>query len=164
MLGELVEHGLPLPIEFGPSGTVELADWYPSIEAENVTVEEEEIDGVACYAIKRELFGDFTSSWRRQVLLSRGNYEFEARVRTDAVVPMPEDQGRGAGIRRSQSGRSMELVGTSGWTRVTYPIEIRDQRMVELMLELRARFGKAWFDRESIKIRQVVRGRQSSTE
>ncbi len=112
-LGELVEQGMPTPIEFGPSGSVDLTDWYPSIEAEDVTVEEEDLDGVASLAIKRTKFGDFSSSWRRQVLLPRGRYVFEARVRTDSVIPIPEDQGRGAGIRRSQSGRSVELVGTT---------------------------------------------------
>jgi hypothetical protein len=72
------------------------------------------------------------------------------------VIPIPDDQGHGAGIRRSQSGRSSELVGNNDWTRINDVFQVReDQRQVELVLELRARFGKAWFDRESLKLHRL---------
>lgn len=157
LLSELIDQGMPTPIQFGPTGVVALKDWYPSIEADDVKVEEAEVDGVASYAIERDKFGDFSSSWRRQVLLPRGDYVVEARIRTEAVIPIPDDQGRGAGLRREHSGRTNELVATNDWTLVTYEIHVvEDQRMVELVLELRARLGKAWFDRESLKIRRVA--------
>jgi hypothetical protein len=156
LLQSLIEDGMQSPIEFGPNGSVTLTDWYPSVEADNVKVEEATVAGVACYAVEREQFGDFSSSWRKQVLLPRGKFRFEARIKTENVIPIPDSQGRGAGIRRNQSGRSNELVSTSDWTKVVYEIDVtEDQRMVELVLELRARLGKAWFDRESLKLVRV---------
>ena len=100
--------------------------------------------------------GDYSSSWRTQVLLPRGTYRLEARLKTEDVIPIPDDQGRGAGIRRSQSGRSNELSGTNDWTQVAYDWRVsEDQRQVELLLELRARHGRVWFDRESLKLRRI---------
>ncbi len=156
LLPELIEDGMPMPLEFNADGYAALIDWYPSVEAEEVKVEEVDRDGVACYAIEREQFGDFSSSWRQSVLLPQGRYLLEAKVKTEGVIPIPDDQGRGAGVRRSQSGRSNELVGTNDWTLMTYELEVReDQRMVEWILELRGRTGKAWFDRESLSIRRL---------
>ena len=155
-LPELIENGMPVPVEFDESGMIQLADWYPSVEAEEAKVEEAELNGVACYSITREPFGDYSSSWRTQVLLPRGTYRLEARLKTEDVIPIPDDQGRGAGIRRSQSGRSNELSGTNDWTQVAYDWRVReDQRQVELLLELRARHGRVWFDRESLKLRRI---------
>jgi spore coat protein H len=155
-LPELIEQGMPVPVTFDDSSILELADWYPSVEAENAKVEEADLEGVACYFITREPFGDFSSSWRTQVLLPRGKYRLEASIKTEDVIPIPDDQGRGAGIRRSQSGRSNELSGTNAWTPVTYEWEVsEDQRQVELLLELRARHGKVWFDRKSLRIQRI---------
>ncbi len=155
-LPELVDHGMQEPLDFDSSGTLHLTGWYPSVEAEDAKLEEADAEGVASYLITREPFGDFSSSWRTQVLLPRGTFRFEARIKTEDVIPIPDDQGRGAGIRRSQSGRSNELAGTNDWTLVNYEIRIpEDQRQVELVLELRARRGSVWFDRESLKIRRL---------
>jgi hypothetical protein len=153
LLQSLIADGMQSPIEFDAAGEVILIDWYPAVEAENVKVEEVTDAGVACYVVAQEQFGDFSSAWRKQVLLPKGRFRFEARVKTEDVIPIPDGQGCGAGIRVSQSGRSNELVGTSQWTQVTYEIDVpEDQRMVELVLELRARLGKAWFDRESLRL------------
>ncbi|MDX1927180.1 MAG: CotH kinase family protein [Pirellulaceae bacterium] len=156
-LPELIEQGMPVPVEFDSTGQLQLTDWYPSVEAEEAKVEEADVDGVACFSITREPFGDYSSSWRTQVLLPRGNYRFEARIKTENVIPIPDDQGRGAGLRRSQSGRSNELTGTHDWTLVTYEWQVlEDQRNVELLLELRARHGRVWFERESLKLHRLA--------
>ncbi len=156
-LEELINHGMPTPVEFDDQGGLHLTDWGASVEAEEAKLEEVDLAGVACYSITREPFGDYSSSWRRRVLLPKGNYRFEARIKTDRVIPIPEDQGRGAGIRRLQTGRSNELVGTNDWQLVTFDIAVaEDQRDVELVLELRARHGSAWFDRESLRLRRVM--------
>ncbi len=156
-LEELINHGMPTPVEFDEQGGLHLTDWGASVEAEEAKLEEVDLAGVASYSITREPFGDYSSSWRRRVLLPKGNYRFEARIKTDSVIPIPEDQGRGAGIRRLQTGRSNELVGTNDWQLVTFDIAVpEDQRDVELVLELRARHGSVWFDRESLRLRRVM--------
>ena len=156
-LEELINHGMPTPVEFDEQGVLHLTDWGASVEAEEAKLEEVDLAGVPSYSITREPFGDFSSSWRRRVLLPKGNYRFEARIKTDSVIPIPEDQGRGAGIRRLQTGRSNELVGTNDWQMVTFDIAVpEDQRDVELVLELRARHGSAWFNRDSLRLRRVT--------
>ena len=155
-LEELVNTGMPTPLEFNDQGVVHLTDWSASEEAEEAKLEEVDLAGVASYSITREPFGDYSSSWRRHVLLPKGSYRFEARIKTDSVIPIPDDQGRGAGIRRSQGPRENGLVGTQDWQLVTYELRIpEDQRHVELVLELRARHGSAWFDRESLRLLRV---------
>ncbi len=152
---------VPVPLVFDSGETIDegvavLNDWYPVEEAEQVRLEEVEIEGVPAYSITRNQFGDFTSSWRCNVLLPRGNYRFQSRVKTKNVIPIPDDQATGAGIRRTHSGRSNELVGTTDWTLLEYEISVpEDQRQVELILELRARHGIAWFDRQSLKLLKV---------
>ncbi len=153
----LVNDGMPTPIEFDDQGVVHLTDWNAAVEAEEAKLAEVDLAGVASYSITREPYGDYSSSWRQHVLLPKGNYRFEARIKTDSVIPIPDDQGRGAGIRRSQGPRENGLVGTQDWQLVTYELRIpEDQRQVELVLELRARHGLVWFDRESLKLRRVV--------
>lgn len=157
-LPELIEHGMPQPIEFDEPGTIKLTDWHPSVEAEDAKVDEANVDGVSTLSITRESFGDYSSSWRTNVLLPRGSYRLEVRIKTENVVPIPDDQGRGAGIRRSQSGRSNELCGTNDWTEVSYEwLVTEDQRQVELILELRARYGHTWFDRDSLLLRRIAK-------
>lgn len=154
-LPELIENGLLQPMKFDNHGTVQLDEWYPSVEAEEMKLEEVDLAGVASYSITRERFGDFASSWRRRVLLPKGKFRFEARMMTKEVIPIPDEQGHGAGIRLSRMGRSNEMVGTNDWTLVTYQIEVlEDQHELELVLELRARYGTVWIDRRSLKIRR----------
>ncbi len=156
MLSELIEQGMQQPLEFKTTEALTLTEWYPSVEAEDAKLEESDKDGIASYLITREAYGDYSSSWRTQVLLPKGVYRLEARVKTEDVVPIPDDQSRGVGIRRVSSGRSNELVGTNDWTLVTYEWQVQeDQRQVELLLELRARHGVVWFDRESLRLRRI---------
>jgi CotH kinase protein len=152
-LQSLINEGMSETLELAAGESIQLTDWYAAVEAENIRVEERAIGDVKCFAIEREVFGDFSSSWRKQVLLQRGKYLLEARVKTEDVIPIGDESGRGAGIRTSRASRSNEVVSTSDWTRISYEFSVvEDQRMVELVLELRARFGKAWFDRESLKL------------
>lgn len=151
----LINDGMPTPVEFDDSGVMLLTDWYAVPEGEEVKVEEVDHNGVSSYRITREPFGDFAGSWRRQLLLRTGKYRFEARVKTDSVIPIPDDQGHGAGIRRVGTGRSQDFTGTNDWEAVSLEFEVReDQRDVELILELRARHGTAWFDRGSLQLKK----------
>jgi len=152
----LINDGMPSALEFDESGSQLLTDWYPVAEGEDVAVDEVDQAGVPCYCVSREEFGDFAGSWRQRVWLSRGQYRFEARVKTDSVIPIPDDQGRGAGVRRSETRVLQDLTGTSPWQTVSLEFEVReDLRDIELILELRARMGTAWFDRESLQLKKL---------
>jgi hypothetical protein len=155
-LDRLVAAGPEEPLAFAAEADGPLADWQPAPEAEDVRLEEEDVDGVPGYGVVRDAFGDHASSWRRQLLLPRGRYRFVARVRTEGVIPIPDDQAGGAGIRLAGTGRADEVVGTTPWRTLVQEFVVReDQRLVELILELRARRGRAWFDRESLRLERL---------
>src|SRR5262249_59919485 len=100
------------------------------------------------------------ASWRTKVLLSQGHYRFEGMVRTANVVPLPYGRNRGAGLRVSgfPQPRLHELTGSSGWEKVGVEFEVRPgSREVELMCELRAGRGEAWFDAASLQLVRLPR-------
>ena len=114
------------------------------------------VDGVACYKVSHKKFGDHSSSWQRRLMLPRGEYRIEAMLKTENVVAIPDNQGRGAGVRYSANGRIDGQTGTTKWRKVSYDISVReDQREIELSLELRARNGTAWFDRSTLRIQKL---------
>lgn len=155
-LPELVEKGLGEPEIKETNKPMKLEGWNPNADGKDTQLKEVEIDGVAALHIDRGTFGDQASSWRRRILLSRGTYRFEARVQTRDVIPIPDDQARGAGVRLQGDGRSQGLVGTHPWKTVRLDIPIlEDQKSVELILELRARHGWVWFDRASLKLTKI---------
>lgn len=149
---------MPEPMEFNEEGVAELADWGAAPDGETARLEEVDEAGVASYRITRDKFGDHASSWRRRVLLPHGEYVMEARLKTESVIPIPDEQPRGAGVRQSGGGRTEGHAGTTAdWQVVTTRIRIpEDRREVELILELRARYGTAWFDRSSLRLRRLI--------
>jgi hypothetical protein len=56
-------------------------------------------------------------------------------------------------VRISGSRRENRLSGTTGWETVEFEFEVAEAvRQVELVAELRAKKGKAWFEAESLII------------
>jgi len=156
-LARLIAAGPDKPLSFATEPVLMLADWQPAPDAEEVRLEEQDVDGVPSYGIVRDAFGDHASSWRRQVLLPRGRYRFTARVRTEGVIPISDDQAGGAGIRLAGTGRADEVVGTTPWQALIQEFVVReDARLVELILELRARRGRAWFERDSLRLERLA--------
>lgn len=160
ILPELIE-SVPSPIEF-PSETedgvvsLSLPDWYPVIETEGVEFESADYDGVRCFTIGRSALGDFVGSWRCQNLLARGVYRLTVRIKTDRVIPIPDDFLGGVTARCHTLGRSESCLGSRDWTTLEVPIEIvEDQRMVEWILEIRARHGRLWIDQDSLQLERL---------
>jgi len=102
-------------------------------------------------------------SWRTRVMLDAGRYVLEGRARTAGVTPLKTDttppKGIGAGLRLSRpmppEQRKNQLTGDAGWTKLEYEFTVSagpDEK--ELICELRALAGEAWFDLESLKLRK----------
>jgi spore coat protein H len=98
-----------------------------------------------------------SADWRTRVILGPGHYRFEGRVRVAGVKPLPFADHGGARLRVEGSRRwSAELTGDSGWQLLEVEFEIEQPRTeVELLCELRASTGRAWFDRGSLEVRRV---------
>jgi hypothetical protein len=113
-------------------------------------------DGKAALRIKA---GPTTSaSWRVKVLLAAGRYRFEGAAQTAGVKPMAFGKNKGAGLRVSVAKQSTphQLVGDSPWTKSNIEFVLTaPETEVELLCELRASAGEAWFDVESLRLTRL---------
>jgi len=99
--------------------------------------------------------GSSVGWWRTKVVLEGGHYRFEARVKTQGVVLDPGDKKGGVGVRTAASGRlgPKKLTGDSDWANLVFEFDVQDGMAdVELVCELRAAKGEAWFDASSLKL------------
>ncbi|MBC7821725.1 MAG: CotH kinase family protein [Planctomycetaceae bacterium] len=146
-LREQLQNGDPTPQEFNADGIAEIADWFPAQETDDTKIEELDIDGQKRYSIQVGDSGQCVASWRRKVLLAKGHYRLEARLRTESVEAREDESGAGAGLRISGGKRDNKLAGNSDWQAVTYEFEVlEDVRDVTLVAELRATRGRMWLD------------------
>lgn len=109
-------------------------------------------DGITSLHIQTR--NEAATSWRTQVLLNRGQYRFEGKVTVSGVKPLPFGVHQGAGLRVAGSTRQSEnLVGDASWRGLQAEFHVQsDNTVVELICELRASSGEAWFDAASLKI------------
>jgi spore coat protein H len=98
-----------------------------------------------------------TASWRASVLLGSGHYRFEGQVKVAGVKPLPYGKHQGAGLRVGGNVReSGGLLGNSEWQALTAEFEVvEESQEVELVSELRASAGEAWFGMASLRLVQV---------
>lgn len=152
-LDSLINDGLPQPQSFAETSTIQLQDWYPDGDQERVAISDEEMEGRRFLRLELKLNEEQHPSWRTGLLLPKGRYRFQARLKTDSVIPVESADARGAGIRILDGARENCLTGSNDWSDVTYDFAIlEDLRHVELVVELHARFGKLLIDAESLKI------------
>jgi len=96
--------------------------------------------------------GNTICSWRARATLEEGVYRFEGKVRTKDVKTASESIG-GAGLRISGSAVPSELTGTQDWQKFGYPFRVPEGGgEVEVICELRALRGEAWFDASTLRI------------
>ena len=146
-LREQLQNGDPTPLEFEGDKPIELADWFPAQETDDTKIEEVEIDGRKLYSIQVGDSGQCIASWRRKVLLAKGRYRIEAKLRTESVEPREDEPGAGAGVRISGGKRDNKLTGDSDWQKVSHEFEVlEDVRDVILVVELRATRGRVWIE------------------
>ena len=89
--------------------------------------------------------GGSAGSWRTRIQLGPGRYRFQGQVRVQSVTPQEDDYG--AGLRISGARRKHLLTGNTDWQPFSYEFEVGSPRQVELVCELRAIEGEAWFDK-----------------
>lgn len=153
LLDELVEAGFPTPLEIELGQSISLTDWYPVPEAEDMELEEVEFDGRPAYSIRRSELGEVIGSWRLTVMLGRGRYRVETNAKVSGVVPLKGDLLRGVTVHRQGEPAMQRLTGSQNWIPIADEFDIKeDQQQLELVLEIRAKYGQAWFDRDSLKL------------
>ena len=86
-------------------------------------------------------------------MLEEGAYRVEAKVRTKDVRAPSGEPSAGAGLRISGGGVAPELTGTQDWRSVAYPFRVQEGGgEIEVVCELRASRGEAWFDTSSLRV------------
>ena len=129
-----------------------LADWHVQRDAAAARLDRVDDHGKATLHIAA--LGNCTASWRAKVQLERGRYRFEGFARCARVMPTRDDQkGEGVGLRISGTTRprANKLMGDAPWRKLDFEFEISPAlESVELVCELRATQGEAWFDTDSL--------------
>jgi hypothetical protein len=141
------------PLDFGNDTFVRLPTWKPSSvrTGEPTLTQAQDPSGHTLLTINA---GNAlsSSSWRTQVVLHAGRYQFEGRLRLDGVAIAPGDTRGGAGLRISKGTMPRKLTGNSQWTDYKYPFTLAQDGEVELICELRALKGEASFDAASLRL------------
>jgi hypothetical protein len=98
-----------------------------------------------------------SSSWRTLARLGRGRYRFEGVGRVSAVKPLPFGKHQGAALRvAGRSQNSANIAADSAWRRLEVDFQVEsNEEDVELVCELRASAGEAWFDKDSLRLMQL---------
>ena len=96
------------------------------------------------------------ASWRTRVALPKGHFRFRGRVRLAGVQFDSEDLKSGAGLRISRHKFGRVLPGDTSWITVAFDFEVaEDDTETELVCELRATRGEAWFDESTLRLMRI---------
>jgi len=99
-----------------------------------------------------------SASWRAKVLLPHGRYVFEAAAKTSGVEPLPFGKNHGVTLRvvGARAARPQPLIGDKPWSPLSTSFEVKDRESeIELVCELRAKKGTAWFDSGSLRLTRI---------
>lgn len=100
--------------------------------------------------------GNTICSWRTTVNLEEGAYRFEGKIRTRNVRASAAEPNSGAGLRVHLNAVGGELTGTQDWQTFSFPFRVQEGGgATELVCELRASRGEAWFDVSSLSVVRV---------
>lgn len=154
-LADAVRAPDPLGLGFDAKGRAAVAGFAPRVDEGEAVLDQVDHGGRRCYAVRLERPGAVVASWRRKVALTGGRYTLQAAVACKGVVPRRDPEGAGAGVRVGGSPRKASASGTSPWKFVTFDFEVAEGlRSVELVLELRATAGAAFFPVDAVTLRR----------
>jgi hypothetical protein len=146
----------PKPMAFDGAKAVKLSNWRPMSESEDAKVEELKVNTEKLLSIVCGKSASCVASWRTNVFLPKGKYQFSALVQTDAVAALTGENPGGASVRHSGAQSAGSVSGTVKWKEVTHEFEVTEiADHVELVLELRASKGTVLFKKESLKLARV---------
>ena len=146
---QLLEQPEPKPLQF-ENGVAKLPNWRMHNSQGVATLDKPTDNGIKTLHIRVDQ--PISSSWRTRVLLDPGVYRLEGRIKTAGVAAYESSRGQGAGLRISGERRPNRTMGDVDWKTVTYDFSIPGMQEVELICELTAFRGEAWFDIASLKL------------
>jgi hypothetical protein len=155
-LHRMLSEPAPVPLLFS-NGMAPVKKWEITavpIDPANAKRDRVEIEGRNALHISTTT--NTAASWRSTVLLTRGQYRFEALAKVAGVESLSNtNKGAGAGIRHSgiRKPRANKVEGDSGWVPLTYEFPVaHEEDEIQLLCELRAAKGEVWFDLGSLRL------------
>jgi hypothetical protein len=161
-LHKMLSEPPPQPLAFS-SGVASITNWIVPLtprDPANAIRDRVKIDGrQALHILTTNKTTNTSASWRASVLLTQGDYRFEALAKVAGVVSlMNTNKGGGAGIRHSgiRKPRTNQLEGDSSWVPLQYEFQVPyEEDEVQLLCELRASQGEVWFDLNSFRLVKI---------
>ena len=149
---ELAGKNPPTPV-FDSNGVAVLTGWTAKTDWNGAQVKITTEDDKSALTI--EAAGDYCfGSWRLAVWLPAGRYRVEGWARAEGAAGLPSQTGSGVGVRVLGTRRGSGIQGDcSRWTPVRHDFIVQeDCNWVELVAELRAFSGTAWFDSQRFRL------------
>ncbi len=142
----------PLP-PWAPGRTLTPSGWTVLVQSGNAQCE----TNVASAGVGRTFHlrveqPETRASFRSVVNLPAGRYRFSGQARTRGLEAFEDQFGRGAALRVTGATATAHLEGGHGWTGLDYDLFQPDDGPVELIIEVRANAGEAWFDADTIRV------------
>jgi len=141
---------------FDSSGVAHLSGWAAKPDWNDSQLKMEMEDETVALSIQAQ-GGYCFASWRLPVWLPAGRYRLQGDARASDVSGLPSQTGSGVGVRVIGTRRGSGLQGNcSRWTSVRHDFTVQQGcEWVELIAELRAFEGTAWFDPETLRLIKV---------
>jgi hypothetical protein len=141
------------PVQFGNSGTVNLTGWEWKKEYGSGRFYKGRVDGGE--VLEMESNGSAShGSWRTMVLLTPGEYEFHGLAKLEQGLRGKTTDGLIC-LRTSEGSASVTVTNLNLWLALTNDFVVQGTKYVELTCEVKANRGKAHFDADSLKLRQI---------
>jgi spore coat protein CotH len=138
------------PREETPSGPIPLSGWISKAQEGQPKFDQAGLDSHPHVLHISAMQGNAGGSWRTRVSLEAGTYRFEGEIRVSGVESA--NNGGGACLRTSSRRPRRQLTGDVDWRPFACEFQIEDAREVELVCELRALKGEAWFDTDKLQL------------
>lgn len=156
---------------FDERGIARIEGWKPRQEAGESTmdvVDDGGKDGAAAFHIAAEGEEPCIASWRARVLVPAGRFVLSGMLRVAGVAPVEdpdEDPASGVCLRISGAHPDRKLLGDSPWRTFKFEFEAAPEgggeedapplEEKQLVCELRAAAGEAWFDCDSLVLTRI---------
>jgi hypothetical protein len=142
----------PQLLRFDANGVAQLSGWRTVKKTGNAALDIATVDARTTLYLKAA--GENTvASWRTSVILPAGKYRLTGEAKAAQVTGAEGDAAAGAGVRISGGKLTQKLSGDAAWTKVEYEFEVTvEGEEKELVCELRARQGEAWFDSQTLRL------------
>jgi spore coat protein H len=141
--------------EFDSSGLISLTAWDQDQFFGKPKIESVEHEGRPSLMLST-VAGTSVGRWKTSVWLEAGDYELVGQVKLSGIEAGRGDPRGGVAMWSSVRRIKERQTGSEDWTERQVQFSVRQPvQEVQLFCEYRATEGTAWFDAESLKLRQV---------